>query len=308
MKKKLIRGISLDREKVRKIWMTMRLIVLLFFVSLIHVSASVYSQKTKLNIRVENATLQQVFKVLQEQSEFDFFYKNEQIPADARVSIETKNETIEVILNKVLTGTGLTYHVLDKDIVISSKGAAKSEMISQQQKSVSGKVTDSSGASLPGVSVVVKGTTNGTITDGNGNYSLNNVPENATVQFSFVGMKGQEVAVGGKTTINVSLAEDAIGIEEVVAVGYGTQKKINLTGSVASMSGDVIAKKPVTQTSMALQGMASGVTVTQNSGEPGQDGGTIRIRGIGTLGDSNPLILVDGIAASINSVDPNDIE
>ncbi|MDP2113568.1 MAG: hypothetical protein Q8K69_05885, partial [Bacteroidota bacterium] len=103
MKKKLIGGFSLDREKVRKIWMTMRLIVLLFFVSLIHVSASVYSQKTKLNIRVENATLQQVFKVLQEQSEFDFFYKNEQIPADARVSIETKNETIEVILNKVLT-------------------------------------------------------------------------------------------------------------------------------------------------------------------------------------------------------------
>ncbi|MDP3433061.1 MAG: TonB-dependent receptor [Bacteroidota bacterium] len=307
MKKKLIGGFSLDREKVRKIWMTMRLIVLLFFVSLIHVSASVYSQKTKLNIRVENATLQQVFKVLQEQSEFDFFYKNEQIPADARVSIETKNETIEVILNKVLTGTGLTYHVLDKDIVISSKGAAKSEMISQQQKSVSGKVTDSSGASLPGVSVVVKGTTNGTITDGNGNYSLNNVPENATVQFSFVGMKGQEVAVGGKTTINVSLAEDAIGIEEVVAIGYGTMRKSDLTGSVTSVSSTELAAYPALGATQALQGRASGVMVTSRNGEPGTEA-RIRIRGGTSINaSSEPLYVVDGFAGG-NVPAPEDIQ
>jgi TonB-linked SusC/RagA family outer membrane protein len=295
MKKKLIGGISLDREKVRKIWMTMRLIVLLFFVSLIHVSASVYSQKTQLNIRVENATLQQVFKVLQEQSEFDFFYKNEQIPAGARVSIETKNETIEVILNKVLTGTGLTYHVLDKDIVISSKGAAKSEMISQQQKSVSGKVTDSSGASLPGVSVVVKGTTNGTITDGNGNYSLSNVHESAVVQFSFVGMKGQEVAVGNKTIINVSLVEETIGIDEVVAIGYGSARKSDLTGAVASVDAAIFEILPVTTIEEGIQGKMAGVQVLQSSGQPGA-GYSIRIRGVASLsGSSEPLYVIDGV-------------
>ncbi|MDO8930565.1 MAG: carboxypeptidase-like regulatory domain-containing protein, partial [Bacteroidota bacterium] len=309
MKKKLIGGISLDREKVRKIWMTMRLIVLLFFVSLLHVSASVYSQKTKLNIRVENATLQQVFKVLQEQSEFDFFYKNEQIPADARVSIETKNETIEVILNKVLTGTGLTYHVLDKDIVISTKGAAKSEMISQQQKSVSGKVTDSSGESLPGVSVVVKGTTTGTITDANGNYSLPNVPESATLQFSFVGMKGQEVIVAGKTSVNIKMEEDAIGIDEVIAVVYQTLKKSDLTGSISSVSADNIVQYPVSGPQVGLQGKTSGVTVIQNSGAPGAPV-SVRIRGSNSImGTNEPLYVVDGfaLASTPNSINPSDI-
>ncbi|MDP2887420.1 MAG: SusC/RagA family TonB-linked outer membrane protein [Bacteroidota bacterium] len=309
MKKKLIRGISLDREKVRKIWMTMRLIVLLFFVSLIHVSASVYSQKTKLNIRVENATLQQVFKVLQEQSEFDFFYKNEQIPADTRVSIETKNEAIEVILDKILTGTGLTYHVLDKDIVISTKGAAKSEMITQQQKSVSGKVTDSSGASLPGVSIVVKGTTNGTITDGNGNYSLSNVPENAFVQFSFVGMKGQEVAVGEKTTINVTLAEEAIGIEEVVAIGYGTQRRADVTSSVATVKSENFLKGNVKDAGQLIQGKVAGLTIVSPSGDP-TSSSQIVLRGNTTLlgASISPLVLVDGIPGDLKTVAPQDIE
>jgi hypothetical protein len=182
MKKKLIKGISPDRGKVRKIWMTMRIIIFLFFVSLMHVSASVYSQKTRLNIKVENATLQQVFKAIQEQSEFDFFYKNEQIPADTRVSANYKNEAIEVILNEILDKTGLTYHVLDKDIVISTREIAGNQN-AQQQNIIKGKVTDGSGATLPGASVVVKGTTNGTITNVDGVYSLSNVPPNATIIF-----------------------------------------------------------------------------------------------------------------------------
>ena len=324
MKKKLIRGISLDREKVRKIWMTMRLIGLLFFVSLLHVSASVYSQKTKLNIRVENASLQQVFKVLQEQSEFDFFYKNEQIPTEARVSIQYQNESIEVILDKILTGTGLTYHVLDTDIVISANGASKSEINSQQQKSVSGKVTDSSGASLPGVSIVVKGTTNGTITDGNGNYSLSNIPENATLQFSFVGMKAQEIAVGGQSVVNVKMEDDAIGIEEVVAIGYGTVKKSDLTGAVSSVKTGELQQTPMTSIDQGLVGRASGVQVTQTSGMPGAVA-SIRVRGSSSIqGGNEPLYVIDGFPvysgggfgntggkvqmSGLSTVNPNDIE
>jgi TonB-linked SusC/RagA family outer membrane protein len=327
MKKKLIRGISLDREKVRKIWMTMRLIVILFFVSLIHVSASVYSQKTKLNIRVENASLQQVFKVLQEQSEFDFFYKNEQIPTEARVSIQYQNESIEVILDKILTGTGLTYHVLDKDIVISSKGGAKSEIVSQQQKSVSGKVSDSTGGGLPGVSVVVKGTTTGVITDMDGKYTLARVPENAILQFSFVGMKRQEISIEGKTTINVTLAEDAIGIEEVVAIGYGTRAKKDLTGAVSQISSIEITKQVTMSPQLSMQGKMAGVYVSN----PGSDPNTrpsIRIRGVSTMGFNDPLYVVDGIPLTeggsassdaraqdlrgtvnvLNMINPNDIE
>jgi len=309
MKKKLIGGISLDREKLRKIWLTMRLIVLLFFVSLIHVSGSVYSQKAKLNIRVENASLQQVFKVLQEQSEFDFFYKNEQIPAEARVSIQYQNETIEVILDKILTGTGLTYHVLDKDIVISTTGAAKSESNQQQQKSVSGKVGDTSGGALPGVSIVVKGTTNGTITDANGNYSLANVPENAILQFSFVGMKGQEISTDGKSIINVTLTEESIGIEEVVAIGYGTMKKSDLTGSVTRANIGAFSESPNVSLTQSLQGVVPGLNVGQVT-TAGEDA-SISIRGRTTIsGTTSPLIILDGVIYRGNLVDINshDIE
>ena len=290
----------------------MRLIVFLFFVSLIHVSASVYSQKTKMNIKVENATLQEVFQVIQQQSDFDFFYKNEQIPSNARVSVQYENEAVEVILNKILSGTGLTYHVIDKDIVISTKEDASGNGNVQQQKAVVGKVTDASGGPLPGVSVVLKGTTNGTITDTEGSYSLSNVPGNATLQFSFVGMKSQEIAVAGKTSINVVLVEETVGIEEVVAIGYGTQKKINVIGSITTVSNEKLTAAPVGQISNAIAGIMPGAIVQQSSGEPGNNASKILIRGKATLGDdaqSAPLVVVDGIAGrDMNSIQSTDIE
>ena len=310
MKKKLIEGISLDRGKVRKIWLTMRLIVFLFFVSLIHVSASVYSQKTKLNIKLENATLQQVFSAIQEQSEFDFFYKNEQIPANARISIQYQDEAIEVVLDKILKGTGLTYHLMDKDIVISTNGAAKSEILSQQQKTVTGKVTDTSNSPLPGVSVVIKGTTTGTITDFDGNYSLGNVPVNATLQFSFVGMKSQEIAFSNQATINVTLSDESIGIDEVVAIGYGTQTKKSMTGSIQNLNTEDLASIPTPQLTQKLQGKLAGVQILQTTGQPGQ-GMTVRVRGQASISAGNsPLYVVDGspIVGDLSNINPNEIE
>ena len=308
MKKKLIQGLFLDQGKVRKIWMTMRLISILFFVSLFHVSASVYSQKAKLNIKVENATLEQIFKTLQNQSEFDFFYKNEQIQSDSRISAQYKNETIEVILDKILSGTGLTYVILDKDIVISSKEAGNNT-ITQQQKSVSGKITDTSGLPLPGVSVVVKGTSSGTITDGNGKFVISNIPENATLQFSFVGMKMQEIAVKDKTTINVSMQEDAIGIDEVVAIGYGTARKRDVTGAVGSVRSESIVRSNPVQPAKALQGQVAGVNVNKVNSRPGSDY-TIDIRGVHSISfSSEPLVVIDGVmGGKLNSLNPSDIE
>ncbi len=307
MKKKLIEGISLDRGKVRKIWMTMRLIVFLFFVSLIHVSASVYSQKTKLNIKLENATLQQVFSVIQDQTEFDFFYKNEQIPANSRVSIEYQNEAIEVILEKLLKGTGLTYHLMDKDIVITTGSTQNNSLNSQQRRTASGKVFDSTGGSLPGVSVVVKGTTTGTITDADGNFSLINVPENAVLQFSFVGMKAQEIAVSGKTTFEVTLVEESIGLDEVIAVGYGVQKKSVVTGAISSINADDLKNRSISRAEQALQGKTAGVQILSGSGSPGA-AMKIRIRGYSSNGSSDPLYVVDGLRVKdISSVDPNSI-
>jgi len=293
MKKKLIKGFSLDRGKVCKIWMTMRLIVFLFFVSLIHVSASVYSQKTRLNIKFENATLQEVFKTIQEKTEFDFFYKNEQIPA-ARISVQYQNEAVEVILDKVLNGTGLTYHVLDKDIVISEKGTATNGNAVQQQKTVSGKVTDSAGSPLPGVSVVIKGTTNAIITDADGNYSLSKVPTNATLIFSFVGMKSREVKTEGKISINVKLEEDNVGIEEVVAIGYGTRKKSDLTGAVSQISSEKLQNEVKMSPEQAMQGKMAGVFVSNPGSDPNARS-TVQIRGVSTLGFNDPLYVIDGV-------------
>jgi TonB-linked SusC/RagA family outer membrane protein len=310
MKKKLTKGISPDREKVCKIWMTMRLIVFLFFVSLVHVSASVYSQKTKLNIKLENATLQQVFKVIQEQSEFDFFYKNEQIPANARVSVQYQDEAIEVILDKILEGTGLIYHVVDKDIVISVEGTPNSRTNTQQKKTITGKVSDVAESPLPGVSVVVKGTTTGTITDAEGKFSLANVPANATLQFSFVGMKTQEIVVGEKAQINVTLIDETIGLQEVIAVGYGTQSKRTVTGSIQSVGTDDLTDAPVSTVAQKLQGKLSGVQISQTTGKPGE-GMQVRIRGQASLTAGNdPLYVVDGfpIIGDISGLNPNEIE
>ncbi|MCE5180072.1 MAG: TonB-dependent receptor [Porphyromonadaceae bacterium] len=189
-------------------------------------------------------------------------------------------------------------------------GLMNSVLIMAQQKSVSGNITDKNGLPLAGVTIVVKGTTHGTVSDANGNYLITGVDSDDLLIFSFVGMETQEIKVGSQTRIDITMQEEAIALEEVVAVGYGIQKKINLTGAVESVNSERINWKPVGQTSMALQGVAPGVTITQNSGQPGKDGGTIRVRGIGTLGTAgqDPLVLIDGIEGKINTVDPNDIE
>lgn len=177
------------------------------------------------------------------------------------------------------------------------------------QINVKGKITDGTGASLPGVSVVVKNTTTGTITDNNGNYSLSGVQKNASLVFSFVGMKAQEILVNGNTSIDVVLVEETIGIDEVVVVGYGTQKKANLTGAVTALKSEELTKRQVSLASNLIQGLAPGVTVQQQSGKPGGDGASIRIRGMSSIyAGQAPLIMVDGVVSSLDNLDPNSIE
>jgi TonB-linked SusC/RagA family outer membrane protein len=177
----------------------------------------------------------------------------------------------------------------------------------QQQVTVSGTVTDAQGQPLPGATVVEEGTTNGTVTNADGNYTLN-VPENATLVISFVGMSTQRVAVNSRTQIDIRMEEETIGLDEVVAIGYGTQKRINLTGAVAAISSEELSDKPIAQASSALQGLLPGVTVTQNLASPGNDNSTIRVRGLGTFGGKNPLVLIDGLVGAINDINPTDIE
>ena len=178
---------------------------------------------------------------------------------------------------------------------------------SQQQKTLKGTVNDAFGP-LVGVSVVVKGTTNGVVTDLDGNFTLN-VNEGDILQISFIGYATQEIKYTGQPSLTVKLQEDTQLLEEVVVVGYGTQKKVNMTGSVAQVDSKMLESRPIQNLSTGIQGLMPGVTVVAGSGLPGQDGGTIRERGVGTLNSADPYILVDGLeTGTLNSVDPNDIE
>lgn len=178
---------------------------------------------------------------------------------------------------------------------------------SQQQKTLKGTVNDAFGP-LVGVSVVVKGTTNGVVTDLDGNFTLN-VNEGDILQISFIGYATQEIKYTGQPSLTVKLQEDTQLLEEVVVVGYGTQKKVNMTGSVAQVDSKMLESRPIQNLSTGIQGLMPGVTVVAGSGLPGQDGGTIRVRGVGTLNSADPYILVDGLeTGTLNSVDPNDIE
>ncbi|WP_275110824.1 carboxypeptidase-like regulatory domain-containing protein [Paralabilibaculum antarcticum] len=162
----------------------------------------------------------------------------------------------------------------------------ESTVLQSQEKRILGNVVDKNGESLIGVNIIVKGTTTGTITDFDGNYEIS-VPENATLIFSFIGFLNQEVAVAGKSIINVTLLEDALGLDEVVVVGYGTQKKANLTGSVSAVKGDEMVKKPMTDARQALQGVSTGVTIVDRGGAPGDENLNINIRGIASIPDAN---------------------
>ncbi len=181
----------------------------------------------------------------------------------------------------------------------------------QPVRTISGTVTDMTGQPLPGVSIVVKGTTIGTITGTDGQYQLTKVPDKATLVFSFVGMRSREITVAGKSNIDVQMEESTVGIEEIVAVGYGIQKKETVTGSVATVKGEELIKSPAMNLSNTLAGRMSGVVTMQSSGEPGYDGSTIRIRGSNTLGDNDPLVVIDGVAdraGGLERLNPADIK
>jgi len=298
-----------------KTWRIMRLSI--FFVCVMAAQSwalDSYSQGTRLSINLKDARVIDVLGEIENKTEFFFLFNQKLLDVERRVDIEVRQRKIEDILNELFAGTNVNYLVMNRQIVLTTAQPGSEEYrqqtAEQQQNQVSGTVTDRTGAPLPGVTVVIKGTTTGTITDTNGNYTLGNVPQNATMVFSFVGMRTQEVAVGNQTTINVSLQEETFGIEEVVAIGYGTMRKSDITGSVAQVKTESLEAIPVYNMEQALKSQASGVTVRQNSGKPG---GRIEVTirgGNSMIGDNQPLYVVDGfpITGDISFLNPSDIE
>ena len=307
---------DLTKQLFRKMRTTC-LLILVFASSLF--AANVNSQVAKVSLSIKNSSLINVLDAIERQTDYLFVYNKSEIDLKREINMEVKDQSVSTVLSGIFQSTGISYAMEGNNIVLFNKVENL-----QQQKSVAGKVIDSYGDPLPGVSVVVKGTTTGVITDMDGKYSILRMPENAILIFSFVGMKTQELTVGNKTIMNITLVEDAIGIEEVVAIGYGTVKKSDLTGSVSSVKTGELQQTPMTSIDQGLVGRASGVQVTQTSGMPGAVA-SIRVRGSSSLqGGNEPLYVIDGFPvysgsgfgntggnvqmSGLSTVNPNDIE
>ena len=292
----------------KKLFRMMRLTVFCFFLGLMQMMAmESYSQQTRLSLNLNNQRLENVLKTIEDKSEFFFLYNRDMINVDQTVTVNATKQTITEILDELLKGSGIKYSIVNRQIILSNL-EGRSVLAGQQAQSVSGKVTDSSGIPLPGVTVVVRGTTTGTITDADGGYNLTNVTADATLVFSFIGMKTREVPVAGKTVLTITMEEETVGIDEVVVVGYGVQKKLHLTGSVSQVTAKELVKTPASNVSQLLVGKMPGIVSSQSNGAPGTDGVTLLVRGYSTWTSSGPLILVDGVERGMNNLDPNDIE
>lgn len=269
------------------------------------IASESYSQTTTLSLELKNETIENILGILEAKSEFYFLYSAEMIDVNRKVNINVSNSQIEKILDLLFEGTNTIYAVEGRQIVLSP---GKERMVAQQPTSISGRVTDFSGAPLQGVAVVMKSTSHVTVTDANGSYSIPSIPGDATLVFSFVGMETQEIAVSGKTSINVVMVEASIGIEEVVVIGYGTMKKKDVTGSITQISADDLTKNNSPNISSALQGkIPAAVSSTWRPGVAP----SIEIRGISSItGNNDPLWVVDGIPMQSSSahLNPNDIQ
>lgn len=265
--------------------------------------------QAKVTLHFEKATIQQVLKTLEDQTGHVFLYKDDIFDPTKKYSVDFTDESFEEVLKSVCATAGVDYEVRsNRQIILTEKEKETVTTITLQQRTVTGVVTDQRGLPLPGVTIVVKGTTTGTVTNADGNFSLAIPPSAQILTFSFVGMRTQEIPVEGRTTFTVVMEEETIGVDEVVVVGYGTQKKVNLTGAVTQLSAQDLQDRPVTNMTQALQGTIPNLNIVIGSGQPGTSG-TLNIRGNTSITSSGePLVLIDGVPGDIDRVNVRDVE
>lgn len=288
-----------------KVLSVMKLTIFFFLVSTFTLIASgTWSQNKTFTINRQNVQIKDVLQEIEEQSGYFFIYNNEFVDVYRKITVHAKDKDIRDLLDAIFQAQDVVYSIKDRRIILSSSGRS---VTTQQQRSISGKVTGSSGEPIPGVTVLIKGTTVGTITSETGNYSLANVSAGATLVFSFVGMRMQELAVGTNAVLNVTMLEETTDIEEVVAVGYGTMKKVSLTGSVSNITTKDILTTKAPSLAVALAGKVPGLQIRQNNGLPGSFNTNINVRGMGT-----PLFVIDGVVRNepteFQKLNPEDIE
>ena len=299
----------------------MKLTLLLLLTALLGLHANdSYAQKAKVSLDVQNAAVQKVIDNIESTTKFNFVYNTKHVDLQRKVSLKFNQEQIDKVLEQLFSNTSTKYKVKGTQVIlwkgnvqkVAEEPTPKAVEVEPLvvQSIITGMIADSDGTPLPGANILEKGTTNGTQADFDGNFSITVSSENSTLIISYIGFATKEVSVKGQTNVSVILEESAVGMDEVVVVGFGTQKKINLTGSVATVDGETLVKRPVTNAASMLQGQVAGLRIVQNSGEPGNEGLSIRVRGQGTFSGagSNPLVLIDGVDGNLSDLDPNDIE
>ena len=319
MKKKHYGSILFNKNQIRQAFLIMKLVSFVLFIGALSVSASSYSQKTRIDLNIHNSNIRDILHSIENTSEFIFVYDAAYINSVSNRSIVVKSKMISEVLDQLFLGTGVAYLIDDRQVFLynrkdlSTLTSPEALLLLNQQsqkKEISGSVKDSKGISLPGVSVIVKGSSTGTVTDADGKFRLSIPLDTKTLIFSFVGMKTREVVVSGINNINISMEEETFGLDEVVAIGYGTQKKVNLTGAIATVKIDEgLVSRALPNLSSGLEGLVPGLAVNQNSGMAGKNDVTLLIRGLGTVNNAQPLIVVDGMPdVDINRIDMHDVE
>jgi TonB-linked SusC/RagA family outer membrane protein len=281
----------------------MKLLLVLVLTTIFQVHAITYGQSVTLNVK--NASFKSVFEALRKQTGYHFLYKTEMLSQLKNININVSNLPLAQVLERCFAGQPLTYEINENTVVLRERPAGLTVM--NQQARITGTVTDESRLPMPGVGIKVKGTTVTTVTDANGRYVIT-AAANSTLVFSFVGYASQEIPVAGKTVVDANLSESQAALEEVVVIGYGTVRRSDLTGSVASIKGGDIKSQGVSDVTRSLQGKMPGVTIESSGGDPGS-GTRILIRGVGSFNNATPLYIVDGVQVSgINNLNQTDIE
>lgn len=271
-------------------------------------------QSTDVTLNLTNVSLETLFKTLEKKSNYVFFFKEDVLQKNEKVTVKAQNESVVSILNRILPPRQLTYTVKGRQVIIvrlPQKEEKKAEVpVEIKEYTVKGTVVDASGQPLPGVNITVQGTTNGVTTDLSGGFTLRiRDGKRALLVASYIGFSTRKVWVSGETnSLKIMLEESSASLNEVVVVGYGTQKKLNLTGAVTTASGEILENRPIANIAQGLQGIVPNLNITFNSGQP-NEAAKINIRGNTSLNGGNALILVDGVEISdLSLINPQDVE
>jgi TonB-linked SusC/RagA family outer membrane protein len=299
----IVRG--MEKYYLKKTILIMKLTSLLLLVTLLQVNASVFSQSERFTYKADKIQVRELLDKIESESGYKFLYRSDYLNTNI-LELDAKNVTLQELLSLAFDKSDITYKILEDKLVVI---APKSLSTGLQQQKITGTITDSNtDEPIIGANILIEGTTIGVVSDLNGKFSMEVPKSGSTLVVSFLGYLPEHILLTGQTSLTIKLVPDITKLDEVVVVGYGTQKKTNLTGAVGSVQMNDMESRPLTNASLALQGTVSGVYALQSSGKPGDDNAVIDIRGVGTFGDNTPLVVIDGFPGNLSDVNANDIK